>query len=292
LVSPKLYSIIGIVTGFVLIDYGFNFVAIGLPGAREMTSSFIGANLLIGGSAAVFVALFYLLKPAGVKAPPQSSPATSVADVGVELVVEEETPPQFKFYKNIEYVGYVFTALGLFSAADLMLQVFISKLYNEARWWVEILLVVFGVLAYAIFGSVGRIGSEEERALARQLGATPTATAVPTTKPIEQPSPTSLGDLELNLNQFSRTASGEYEHNLSESVYDMFRIQPDMVTIWREKRMAMRSTYLAGPYELTKHFLETQVNGGKQTQVGILSISTETGSALLAMQKELTASVS
>ncbi len=59
--ARKLYQLFGIVLGFALIDYGFNFIAVGLPGAREMTSQFIGVNVLLGGSAVVFLSLFFLL---------------------------------------------------------------------------------------------------------------------------------------------------------------------------------------------------------------------------------------
>ena len=139
--------------GFTLIDYGFDFIAGGLPGAREMTSQFIGVNMLLGGSAVVFISLFFLLGPAQTSIPSSRPESGTVPGIGNETVVEEQTPPQFRFYKNIENVGYFMTALGLFAAADLVLQVFIS--HNEARWWVDaLLLVVSELLAYAIFGSL------------------------------------------------------------------------------------------------------------------------------------------
>ena len=293
LVSRGLYQIIGIVVGFVFIDYGFNFIAVGLPGARQMTSQFVGANLLIGGSAVVFISLYSLLKT--VQPPvPQQGPEGIAPDVGVELIIEEQSPRQTSFYKNIEYVGYIFTALGLFSAADLMLQVFIHQLYNEARWWVEILLVTFGALAYAIFGSIGRIGSEEERTLTIPQASTASDTTVQATgeASVRQAAAVLPENLEVHLDQFSRSPSGEYEHKISETVYDVLHIQPDMITIWREDRGAMRSAYLAGPYELSRELLEGYVKRGEQLTIGILSLSTETARALLDMQTPYSTEVS
>jgi len=165
LISRRLYEILGVACGFVLIDYGFSLVAAGFPGARELTSQFLGANFLVGGSVAVFISLYYLLRPVSVAAPTGTEPTLPRPDVGVETIVEEQTPPKSGFYRNIEYVGYFFTVLGLFSAADLVLQVFLRSTYNEGRWWVEILLVTFGVLSYTIFGSIGRLGSQEEAKL-------------------------------------------------------------------------------------------------------------------------------
>jgi hypothetical protein len=215
---------------------------------------------------------------------PQQALPGGAPDVEVELIVEEETPPQYRFYKNIEYIGYFFTALGLFSAADLMLQVFISRLYNETRWWVEILLVVFGVLAYAIFGSIGRIGAEEERALSTTQ---PSLAPHVATETARKPATVLPESLEVDLNQFSKSTSGEYEHKLSDDVYDMVRVQPDVITIWREDRRGIRPIYLAGPYELTGELLEDHVKRSEQLRIGILSIATETTKALLNMQKQV-----
>ena len=168
--SRTLYEIIGIACGFAAIDYGFNFIATGLPGARSLTSQFIGVNLLVGGSAAVFISLFYMLKSDNVPSEVSALPQTGVIapDVRVETVVEEQTPPKSGFYRNIAYTGYVFTVIGLFAVADLILQVFIPSLYNEGRWWTEILLATFGILSYTIFSSVGRLGAREEAELARK----------------------------------------------------------------------------------------------------------------------------
>ena len=168
----KLYAILGIVCGFVLIDYGFNFLAAGFPGAEQLTSQFVGLSLALGGSAVVFLALYALLSTPQPSSALTQQPAGSTPDIGTETIVEEQTGPQYGFYKHIEYIGYFFTALGLFSGADLILQVFIHQLYNETRWWIEVLLVTFGVLSFAIFGSVGRIGAQEERELALRLQET------------------------------------------------------------------------------------------------------------------------
>jgi hypothetical protein len=287
LVSRKLYQIAGIVCGFALIDFGFNFIAIGLPGAREMTSQFIGANLLIGGSAVVFISLFFLLRPSEFSFQQPAPESGTAPDVGVETVVEEQTPPQFRFYKNIEYVGYFLTALGLIAAADLVLQVFIFQIYNEIRWWIEILLVVFGVLSYAIFGSLGRIGAEEERALSVvKPGMTPVR-GVETEVPLVESTVPMPEALELRLEQFSLSPSGEYEHKLADYVYDMVSVQAEMINVWRENRTGMRSVYLAGPYELTTELLQEHAKLGESIKIGILSISPESMRGLLDLQKEL-----
>ena len=150
--SRTLYQFIGVVVGFALIDYGFDFIAAGLPGAREMTSQFIGVNMLLGGSVVVFISLFFLLGPAQTSIPSSRPESGAVRGIGNETVVEEQTPRQFRFYKNIENVGYVMTVLGIFAAADLVLQVFIY--HNEPRGWIDALvLVVSELLVYAIFGS-------------------------------------------------------------------------------------------------------------------------------------------
>ena len=291
--SRRLYQIIGIVCGFALIDYGFNFIALGLPGAREMTSQFIGVNLLVGGSVVIFISIFFLLRPAQTQVPTPSQ-TDMPPSIEIETVVEEQTPPQFRFYRNIQYIGYFMTALGLFSAADLMLQVFIYQTYNEARWWVEILLVVFGVLAYAIFVSLGHIGAQEERALATSQ---PVVTPAGTVTVEEHAAPTVESRalipemIELRLDQFSRSSSGEYERKLSENTYDMVSVRPEVVNVWRETRAEMRSSYLAGPYELSSEALKAHVKRGEPIRVGILSISSEVVQELLNMQQELQAKV-
>lgn len=287
--ARKLYQLIGIVAGFALIDYGFNFIAVGLPGAREMTSQLVGVNLLLGGSAVIFISLFFLLRPVQ-SSIPSSRPESGVAPgIGIETVVEEQTPPQFHFYKNIEYTGYFMTALGLFAAVDLVLQIFIPQLYNEVRWWVEVLLVVFGVLAYAIFVSLGRIGAEEERALVTaQPDLTPPITSVQGEIESKVQVPETI---ELHLDQFSQSLSGEYEHKLTDFVYDVVSVRPEMINVWRESRTGMRSAYLAGPYELNSELLDEHAKNGEPIRIGILSISSESIQELLNIQRELQAQV-
>jgi hypothetical protein len=286
LVSRRLYEILGLAVGFILIDYGFSFTAIGFPGARQMTSQFLGANLLVGGSALVFIALYYLMKPNAVQAPAVASPA-GAPDVGIELVVEETPGPQVSFYRHIEYIGYFFTLLGLFSAADLVLQVLIPSLYDEGRWWVEVLLVTFGVLAYTIFGSVGRIGSQEEAKLAsRPYPATAGQASI---TDAERPATPSYSEvLEVNLDQFPRSPSGEYEHHLAGNVYDMLRIESELITIWREDRQRIRSLYLAGPYELKRNLLQEHLARSEELRIGNLSLNVDTIRRLVALQSQPT----
>jgi len=259
-------------------------MATGFPGARQLTSQFLGVNLLVGGSVAVFISLYFLLKsPMQVTLPVQ--PAGSAPDVGVVLVVEEDPPSQYGFYKNIEYVGYLFTALGLFSAVDLVLQVFIPGLYNEARWWVEVLLATFGVLSYAILGSIGRLGAQEEKTY------TPTVQTVsqaPSVALSEAAQPASTFDpqiMQVRINEFRQSGSGEYERQLAGTVYDMFRIDRDTIIVWRENRQGMRSQYLAGPYELSKKLMEEYVIRGEELRIGPLSLSVEALRDLMRLQE-------
>ena len=296
MLAGRLYQVFGLACGFVLVDYGFNVVSVGLPGARAFTSQFLAFNLLLGGSALIFISIYYLLKPVtpvpsqGVMIPP----AGPRPDIGVELIVEEQTPPKPGFYKSIEYIGYFFAFLGLISAADLVMQVFLRSTYNEARWWVEVLLVTFGVLSYTIFGSVGRLGSQEEAKLAGipATGATPTLEPQVTTAPLAEPpvTPTAAGaeviePLTLKLADFTRNPEGEYEKHLSGESYDMFRVDPDLVTVWREDRRGMRSVYLAGPYELTSKMLQEYLNNGQELRVGELLLSIDAIRGLFELAK-------
>jgi hypothetical protein len=293
LVSRRLYELLGFACGFVLIDYGFSFVAAGFPGARQFTSEFLGANLIVGGSVAVFASLYYLLRPVSVTPPMGAPPTFAQPDVGVETIVEEETPPKSGFYRNIEYVGYFFTVLGLFSAADLVLQVFIRSTYNEGRWWVEILLVTFGVLSYTIFGSIGRLGSQEEAKLSVPLAQPklyPENVMPPVTVPAA-PSPTLPESLEMRVGDFTGSSSGEYERHLSDEIYDVFRMEREGVTVWREDRKGMRSVYLAGPYELSRKLLEDNVKNGMDVRIGILHLSVDSMRELLALLASSTESV-
>jgi hypothetical protein len=272
LVTRKLYAVLGIVCGFILIDYGFNFLAVGFPGAEELTSQFVGGSVALGGSAVVFLALYALLSTP--TAPVTQEPAGPAPDIPVEIIVEEQTGSQYAFYKHIEHIGYFFTALGLFSGADLILQVFIHQLYNEARWWIEVLLVTFGVLSFAIFGSLGRIGAQEEREMALRIQQTTQTHVEPVSSPVSGSSDVAQIPvmIEVRLTDFVKSPSGDFEHRLSERVYDMIRIQPDMISIWREERQEIRAVYLAGPYELTRESLEEQLKRGEELKVGIVSL--------------------
>ena len=279
--------------GFVLVDYGFNLIASGLPGAKEFTSQFLGVNLLVGGSALVFGSLYYLLKPATPAGTVVPQPVLGRPDVGVETVVEEQTPPKPGFYKGIEYVGYFFAFLGLISAADLVLQVFIHSIYNEARWWVEVLLVVFGVLSYTIFGSIGRLGAQEEAKLTAPISTPvsppkPPPQDVPSTQigvPAPSP-PASTEPLTVNPAVFTRSSTGDFERHLSGDSYDMFHAERDIVTVWREDRKGIRSTYLAGPYELSRDMLEECVKNGQELKIGALILSPDAARALLEIAGE------
>ena len=291
----RLYEIVGMICGFVLIDYGFNFIAIGLPGARVLTSQFVGANLVVGGSAAFFISLFFLLRADGAAPIQAQAQPGNRPEMGIVTLVEEQTPSQYRFYRKIEYVGYFFTALGLFAAADLVLQVSVYHFYNETRGWIEVLLVVFGLLGYVIFSSIERIGAQEERAVA----ASPLPT-VASTQPSESAIPVSLAQpsanelpqtLNLLLTAFSKSPSGEYERRLAGDAYDMFQVQPEMVTVWREDRRGMRSVYLAGPYELSRGMLEEHAGRSEEVRVGILVMTVDTTETLLAMQQRMATQV-
>ena len=189
MVSRRIYELLGFACGFVLIDYGFSFVAAGFPGARQLTSQFLGANLIAGGSVAVFASLYYLLRPVSVTSP-----------ISVPLAQ--------------------------------------PKLYQE--------------------------------------NVTPPVT-VPTA-----PSPTLPESLEMQAKDFTRSSSGEYEHHLSEEIYDMFRMEREGVTAWREDRKGMRSVYLAGPYVLSRKLLEDNVKNGVDVRIGILHLSVDSMRELLA----------
>jgi hypothetical protein len=294
--SGRIFQALGLIVGFTLIDYGFNVLSIGFPGARTFTSDFLATNLLLGGSVLVFVSLYYLLKPARAAVVPSPTPQLvgERPDVGVEIIAEENTPPKPGFYKTIEYVGYFFTILGLISAADLALQVFLRTTYNEARWWVEVLLVTFGVLSYTIFGSVGRIGMQEEAKLKTRPSVTEAdamvaaSAGVPTSSPTPEPPTIPLppqGPLNLKLSEFKRNSAGEYEKHLAGEFYDMFRLDRDLVTVWREDRRGMRSVYMAGPYEVTREMLEEHAQSGDGLAVGELTLAPDAIRGLLELKK-------
>jgi hypothetical protein len=291
LATRKLYAIIGIVCGFILVDYGFNFLAVGFPGAEQLTSQFVGVSLALGGSVVVFLALYALLSTPEPSTTLTQQPVGPTPDISAETIVEEQTGPQYGFYKHIEYIGYFFTALGLISGADLILQVFIHQLYNETRWWIEVLLVTFGVLSFAIFGSVGRIGAQEEHEYALHLQNTTNSNTASAETPVSAtdsgPKVTQIPDLiEVRLASFVKSTSGDFERHLSGAVYDMMRIQPGMISIWRDERQGIRVIYLAGPYELTTERLEEQLKLGEDLKVGIVSLPVDAIRELLNPKTE------
>jgi hypothetical protein len=287
--GSKLYEIVGVACGLVLINYGFNIIAAGLPGSRSLTSQFLGANLLVGGCVVTFLSLYYLLRPTA-KAVAPAPPSIGRPDVGIELISGGDSKPQVGFYRNIEYVGYFFTALGLFSAADLALQVFIPQLYNETRWWVELLLITFGVLSYAIFFSIGRIGMQEERTYSQS--APQISRGEPVSEVSRVPSQVALPEnLEIRAGEFNKSASGEYERHLSGTAYDLFHVEKEMVTVWREDRVGIRSAYLAGPYELSKKLMHDHLNRGEELKVGKLVVSPDALKYLLSLQEQKEAGI-
>ena len=286
--QERLYKIIGLACGFILIDFGFSLLAAGFPGLRPLTSQILGVNLLVGGSVAVFLSLFYLLKPP-TSLMPSIQPIQQVGqrpDIGIGLVVEEEPPSQYGFYRNIKYVGYFFTGLGLFSAVDLVLQVLIPGLFNETRWWVEVLLATFGILSYAIFGSIGHLGAQEEKQYVPAVAPSPTPTNEPGPSEMPQAAPTPSDQvLQLHVNDFSKSNPGEYERQLSGTVYDMFRVESDLITVWRENRLGIRSVYLAGPYELSRELMKQHADRAEELKIGYLSLSVDTLRDLLRLQE-------
>jgi len=289
--GSRLYEILGVASGLVLINYGFNIVAAGLPGSRELTSQFLGANLLIGGCVVTFLSLYYLLKPVAKTAPPAPT-AVGKPDVGIELTVGEESKPQVGFYRNIEYIGYFFTALGLFSAADVALQVFIPQLYNETRWWIELLLITFGVLSYAIFFSIGRIGMQEESRYSQSAPLKEAHGEAAGEGSPQIPAQVKLPEnLEILAGEFSKSASGEYERHLSGTAYDLFHVEKEMVTVWREDRVGIRSAYLAGPYELSRKLMQDHLNRGEELKVGKLVVSPDALKYLLSLQEQKEAGI-
>lgn len=97
------------------------------------------------------------------------------------------------------------------------------------------------------------------------------------------PSPTLPESLEMQVGDFTRSSSGEYERHLSDEIYDMFRMEREGVTAWREDRKGMRSVYLAGPYELSRKLLEDNVKNGEDVRIGILHLSVDSMRELLAL---------
>lgn len=266
-------------------NYGFNLLATGFPGARRLTSDFLGLSLLLGGSAVVFVSLYFLLKSPVqmMRSTEPTQPAGLAPNVGVELVADErDTSSHRGLYSNLKLIGYFFTALGLFSAADLTLQVFIRSLFNELRWWIEILLVTFGVLSYAIFSSIGRLGAEEEPLVS---GSLPRPTSEESAPDVSKSTPSSPEVLEVEIDNFSKGEAGELEKHVFADSYDIIRLEPKGVTIWREDRRGLRSLYLSGPYELDWNRVREAVTEGRELRVGSLHLPLKAARDLLALHE-------
>src|SRR5208337_3711868 len=124
----------------------------------------------------------------------------------------------------------------------------IHQLYNETRWWIEVLLVTFGVLSFAIFGSIGRIGAQEEREMALRIPqTTQTAPLEPVSSSGSSDVPQIPPTMEVRLADVGKAPIGDFEHRLSERVYDMIPVHPDMTSTRREDRQDIRAVDLAGP---------------------------------------------
>jgi len=197
LVQRRLYEIIGIACGLALLNFGFTLMATGFPGTRQLTSQFLGVNLLVGGSVAVFISLYFMLK----------------------------SPMQVTL--PIQPVGSVPSTVQTVSPAT-------SVAPGEAA------------------------------------------------KPVSTSDPQIL---QVRINEFTQSGSGEYERQLAGTVYDMFRIDRDTIIVWRENRQGIRSQYLAGPYELSKKLVEEYVARGEELRIGQLAVSVETLRDLMRLQE-------
>lgn len=196
LALQKIYEIIGVACGLVLLNFGFELLAAGFPGTRQLTSQFLGISLLVGGVVVAFSSLYFLLK-SPVQVPALAQPA------GGPIGAQEE-----KQYVPVKQLA--------------------------------------GAAPVSVAGGV-------------------TLTVAPAYSQI----------LELNIGEFSKSGSSDYERQLAGNVYDMFRIGREGVTVWRENREGMRSNYLAGPYELSMKFMGEYENRGEELKIGHLSVSVE-----------------
>ncbi len=172
-------------------------MATGFPGTRQLTSQFLGVNLLVGGSVAVFISLYFMLK----------------------------SPMQVTL--PIQPVGSVPSTVQTVSPAT-------SVAPGEAA------------------------------------------------KPVSTSDPQIL---QVRINEFTQSGSGEYERQLAGTVYDIFRIDRDTIIVWRENRQGIRSQYLAGPYELSKKLMEEYVTRGEELRIGQLAVSVETLRDLMRLQE-------
>jgi hypothetical protein len=66
----------------------------------------------------------------------------------------------------------------------------------------------------------------------------------------------------------------------------MLHPERDIVTVWREDRRGIRSTYLAGPYELSRDMLEECVRNGQELKIGNLILSPDAARAVLELQEK------
>jgi len=287
MIIRRICELLGFISGLVLIVYGFSFLASGLPGAHISTSQFVAFNLLIAGSIVVFTSLYFLLRPTAVSTTGTGQPVTAPPNVEIELISDaEDTSSHYGLYTNLKHIGYLFTALGVFAAADLTLQVFIRSFYNEIRWWLEILLVTFGVLSYAIFATIGRLGAQEEPQTARPSSQTAAELVTATASP-QQLETYRLDDtLRIDLAAFARGDSGELERKLVDNVYDMIRVEPRGVIIWREERRGFRTVYLSGPYEIDWERITEAIAENRELSVGLLHLSSQAMHDLLSLRGE------
>lgn len=283
MIARRVCEVLGFISGLVLIIYGFSFLASGLPGAHISTSQFVAFNLLVAGSIVVFTSVYFLLRPTPLSTTGTGQPVTAPPNVEVELISDaEDTSSHYGLYTNLKYIGYFFTALGIFAAADLTLQVFMRSLYNEIRWWIEILLVTFGVLSYAIFATIGRLGTQEEPKTTKPLSQAAAELVTATASP-QQPETYRLYDnLRIDLAAFARSDSGELERKLVDNVYDMIRIEPRGVTIWREERRGFRTVYISGPYEIDWGRITEAIAENRELSVGLLHLSSQAMHDLLS----------
>jgi hypothetical protein len=65
----------------------------------------------------------------------------------------------------------------------------------------------------------------------------------------------------------------------------MFRVEPEIITVWRENRSGIRTDYLAGPYELSHELMHMYADRGEELRVGHLSLSVDTLRDLLHLQE-------
>jgi len=90
--------------------------------------------------------------------------------------------------------------------------------------------------------------------------------------------------------EFTRNSEGEFERHLSRESYDMFRVGPDIITVWREDRRGMRSIYLAGPYELSRQMLAEHLKNQEELRVGELIVWPDVIGELLKLSESVRAS--